>query len=149
METNNGLQRRDFHKLALASLGGIVAAGDSAIAHDAKKKGGKPMVSVDPALLLQEPHTCRGLNTCKTKGKGGNNACAGQGACATVKAHSCMGMNDCKGQGGCGGKKSPAKTDGKTTADAGKPGEGSDTKGSDTATRRAPKRRPAAKRSAC
>lgn len=102
MNSENGLQRRDFHKLALASMGGIVAAGDTAAAQDAKKDA-KPKVSVDPALLLQEPHTCRGINTCKTKGRGAKNACAGQGACATVKAHACQGMNDCKGQGGCGG----------------------------------------------
>jgi hypothetical protein len=52
---------------------------------------------------LQDPHVCRGINTCKNKGeKGTTNECAGQGHCATVKSHSCQGMNDCKGQGGCG-----------------------------------------------
>ena len=55
---------------------------------------------------MQDPHVCRGINTCKNKGKKGTtNDCAGQGHCATVKAHSCQGMNDCKGQGGCDGKK--------------------------------------------
>jgi hypothetical protein len=42
------------------------------------------------------------LNTCKGKGKGGGNDCAGQGKCATAEAHSCHGKNACKGQGGCG-----------------------------------------------
>ncbi|MDP2323581.1 MAG: hypothetical protein Q8N51_06075 [Gammaproteobacteria bacterium] len=57
---------------------------------------------MDPALLLADPNVCRGLNSCKGKGKG-DHACAGHGACATVKAHACNGMNECKGQGGCGG----------------------------------------------
>jgi len=57
---------------------------------------------VDPQLLTQEPHVCRGLNTCKGNGKGGENACAGQGACATAEPHACAGLNACKGQGGCG-----------------------------------------------
>jgi len=53
-------------------------------------------------FLMVEPHVCRGLNTCKGKGAGGENACAGQGACASAAAHSCNGENECKGQGGCG-----------------------------------------------
>lgn len=57
---------------------------------------------LQPSLLLEEPHTCCGLNTCKGKGKGGANACLGQGSCATANAHVCQGQNDCKGQGGCG-----------------------------------------------
>ncbi|HQU46202.1 MAG TPA: hypothetical protein PK867_25540, partial [Pirellulales bacterium] len=52
--------------------------------------------------LLVEPHVCRGLNTCKEKGAGKKNACAGQGTCATLKAHDCSGQNDCRGEGGCG-----------------------------------------------
>ncbi len=53
--------------------------------------------------LLEDPHVCRGINTCKNKGKTGTtNDCAGQAHCATVAAHDCNGMNDCKGQGGCG-----------------------------------------------
>ena len=85
--------RRDFTKLAAAALGGLVAG--TAMAED-KKEDDK----VNP--LLKEPHVCRGLNTCKGKGKGGENACAGQGVCATAKAHTCKGDNECKGQGGCG-----------------------------------------------
>lgn len=56
----------------------------------------------DPELLLQDKHVCRGLNTCKGKGKGGDNSCAGTGSCAIAEAHSCKGDNACKGQGGCG-----------------------------------------------
>ena len=55
------------------------------------------------ANILSEPHVCRGLNTCKGKGKGGDNSCAGTGQCATAAAHSCHGSNACKGQGGCDG----------------------------------------------
>jgi hypothetical protein len=52
---------------------------------------------------LEDPHVCRGINTCKNKGKKGTtNECAGQAHCATVAAHDCQGMNDCKGHGGCG-----------------------------------------------
>ncbi len=57
---------------------------------------------IQPSLILNDPHVCRGLNTCKGKGKGGTNSCAGQGACATVESHACNGLNDCKGHGGCG-----------------------------------------------
>ena len=56
------------------------------------------------SLLLEEPHVCRGLNSCMNKGASGENACAGQGSCATAAAHSCTGQNECKGQGGCGGE---------------------------------------------
>ncbi|MBW3543226.1 MAG: hypothetical protein KY476_23475 [Planctomycetes bacterium] len=95
------LGRRDFHKLTAAAFTGLVAgAGTSALAQD---DDGKKKLTVDPLLLSQEPHVCRGLNTCKGKGKGGDNACAGQGACTSVAAHACNGQNDCKGQGGCGG----------------------------------------------
>ena len=56
----------------------------------------------EPSPLLTGPHTCKGLNTCKGKGKDGKNECAGQGECATAEAHSCHGSNACKWQGGCG-----------------------------------------------
>ena len=84
--------RRDFfNKLAVAAGGGVLL-GAAGMARAADEK----------SLFLTEPHTCKGLNTCKGKGKGGKNDCAGQGACATAKAHSCHGHNECKGQGGCG-----------------------------------------------
>jgi hypothetical protein len=90
---NDGLTRREFAAMSLAALGGVAAGCQS------MDKGGG---AAGPALLLEEPHVCRGLNTCKGKGQGGANACAGQGACATAVAHSCAGQNACKGQGGCG-----------------------------------------------
>lgn len=100
--TSEPVQRRDFHKLTMAALGGLVA-GTAVSSAQAQKKDESPKLKVDPGLLLKDPHICRGLNTCKGKGKGEKNACAGQGACATAKAHDCKGMNSCKGDGGCGG----------------------------------------------
>lgn len=97
----SNLKRREFHKLTAAAIGGLLAGSGSLVA--AQEKEEKPKLSVDPALLLAEPHVCRGLNNCKGKGKGERNACAGQGACSVVTDHSCNGENDCKGMGGCGG----------------------------------------------
>lgn len=96
------LKRREFHRLTAAAFGGLLA-GTGGIAVAQEKKEEESKLKVDPALLLAEPHVCRGLNTCKGKGQGEQNACAGQGACAVVKEHSCNGENDCKGMGGCGG----------------------------------------------
>lgn len=98
---STSVKRREFHKLTMAAVGGLFAGTRVGFAQEKKEE--KPSISVDPAFLIQEPHVCRGLNSCKSKGKGKDNACAGQGACATVKVHSCNGQNDCKGQGGCGG----------------------------------------------
>jgi hypothetical protein len=92
------LNRRDFHKLAAAALGGLAAGAGLVNAED--KKEDKKTSKKNPLLL--EPHVCRGLNTCKTMGKGKKNDCAGMGACATAKAHTCKGENDCRGLGGCG-----------------------------------------------
>lgn len=89
------LSRRDFNKLTVAAFGGVLL-GTTLTGRAADKD------DHDPKLLLEEPHVCRGLNTCKEKGKGKNNACAGQGNCATADKHSCKGENACKGQGGCG-----------------------------------------------
>jgi hypothetical protein len=90
------MNRREFEKLAVAALGGLLAGATTATAQD-KKDTTKP-------LFLQEPHVCRGLNTCKGKDKTKKNDCAGMGQCATAKAHSCKGENDCAGLGGCGEK---------------------------------------------
>ena len=94
------MNRREFAKLASVALGGLVAgaglshAADAPAHKDAKKEG---------FPWLQDPHICRGINTCKNKGKAKTtNECAGQGHCATAKAHDCQGQNDCRGQGGCG-----------------------------------------------
>jgi hypothetical protein len=94
------LDRREFSRLTAAALGGLVAG--ASLTHGQEKKAEKKDETKNP--LLSEPHICRGLNTCKTKGKGGKNDCAGQGACASVKAHTCKGENDCRGFGGCGEK---------------------------------------------
>src|SRR5262249_27543357 len=63
--------RRDFsQQLTLAALGGLAAG---SIRQDSSKPALK--INVDPALLLDaDPHVCRGLNSCKGKGKGGGNA---------------------------------------------------------------------------
>ncbi|MGD9854493.1 MAG: hypothetical protein AB7U20_06030 [Planctomycetaceae bacterium] len=121
------VNRRDFTRLTAAAFGGIIAgaiagcgqkagtdsttggaaAGSGADAEPAgtAKVGdaGTDGAVEEVSLLLQEPHICRGLNTCAGKGQGGGNACAGQGTCATATAHTCAGLNECKGQGGCGG----------------------------------------------
>ena len=95
------LNRRQFTKLAMAALGGVLAG--AGIVDAAKDEDKKPKKK-DPKkeLLLQEPHICRGLNTCRNKGKGGKNACAGQGNCFTAPEHTCTGDNACAGLGGCG-----------------------------------------------
>lgn len=92
MNDINPSDRRNFlKKLAVGSLAGAVAgaATQAAAADD------------DKPIILQDPNVCRGLNTCKGKGKG-DHECAGQGACATAEKHDCKGENACKGQGGCG-----------------------------------------------
>src|SRR4051794_35883087 len=107
---NNDLNRRDFQKLAMAALGGLVAGAaahadekkDAAKDKDDKKEPKPKDEKKEP--LLQEPHVCRGLNTCKGLGKGGKNDCAGTSACATAKAHTCGGENACRGLGGLGGE---------------------------------------------
>lgn len=94
--TSANVTRREFGKLTAAAFSGVLLG--SALVGNAADKDAKP----DPKLLLEDPHTCRGLNTCKGKGQGKGNACAGQGNCATAEKHSCKGENACKGQGGCG-----------------------------------------------
>jgi len=118
------MNRRDFTKLVMAALGGALAgagAVHAAANDDDKDKKGKKPKAKDPKkpLLLQEPHICRGLNTCKNKGKSGKNACAGQGTCATAKAHTCSGDNECRGLGGCG--KTPGENDCKGKGECGVP----------------------------
>ena len=102
------LNRRDLCRLALAALGGLTAGtlagcGGARTQTAAGKKDEEDKEADATPRLLQDPHVCRGINTCKNKGKKGTtNECAGQAHCATVAAHDCNGMNDCKGQGGCG-----------------------------------------------
>ena len=89
------MDRRDFHKLTTAALGGL-AAGSLAGCNR-----GAPMQTAETPKQA-ELHLCRGLNDCKGQGKDGKNDCRGQGACATTKEHTCGGQNECKGLGGCG-----------------------------------------------
>ena len=106
------LNRRDLNRLALAALGGLAAGllpgcGPAASTGPENPAGAgagdKDKGSDKTPRLLQDPHVCRGINTCKNKGKKGTtNECAGQAHCATVAAHDCNGLNDCKGLGGCG-----------------------------------------------
>jgi hypothetical protein len=89
------LSRRDFGKLALAALAGI-SAGATVVGAEDKK------AASEKSPLLNDPHVCRGLNTCKGKGADKKNSCAGTGQCATAAHHGCGSQNECKGQGGCG-----------------------------------------------
>jgi hypothetical protein len=91
------LSRRDFSKLTMAAFGGLMAgAAGCGKGKEGVPEGKEPSV----AYLLEEPHVCRGLNTCANQGVSAKNACAGQGTCATAKQHECAGENECKGQGG-------------------------------------------------
>jgi len=111
---DNGLDRRDFHKLTVAALGGMIAGtaiGCRSGSAPAVKDSSASTASTAPEggtlseaekLIIDEPHTCRGLNSCKNLGRGKDNACAGQGTCASIADSTCGGNNECKGQGGCG-----------------------------------------------
>ena len=115
---NPNMSRRDVNRLVVAAMGGLVTGVYSGCSGQ-QAGDGKPAATTRPSpetkpqaeiaaadnqpRLLQDPHVCRGINTCKNKGKPGTkNSCAGEAHCATVPAHDCNGMNDCKGQGGCG-----------------------------------------------
>jgi hypothetical protein len=121
--TSPDMNRRDFTRWSAAAFGGVVAgsiagcAGESGTdapaggdvggggAMDAEEGGAAATPAEgghDVAYLLEEPHVCRGLNTCEGKGQGGENACAGQGTCHNANKHTCHYENECKGQGGCG-----------------------------------------------
>ena len=102
------LNRRDVTRLALAALGGLVTGALAGCGGNPTTEGKAPADAGSGeklSRLLEDPHVCRGINTCKNKGKKGTtNECAGRAHCATVTAHDCNGMNACKGQGGCGNK---------------------------------------------
>lgn len=108
--TDPNLKRRDFSKLTLAALGGLVSGTvigcsdktdtDKPSAEGTGHEAGAPDHDADGGGETElAEHACRGLNDCKSA----DNDCRGQGSCAT-KAwhHDCAGMNECKGQGGCG-----------------------------------------------
>ena len=96
--SNSEIDRRTFNQLTAAALGGIAAGSLAGCGGD--KPAAKPASTGTSAVA--DVHLCRGLNDCKGKGKGGDNACRGQGACATAKEHTCGGKNECKLLGGCG-----------------------------------------------
>jgi len=99
--SNSEIDRRTFNQLTAAALGGIAAGSLAGCGGD--KPGAKPAAPANTgATAVADVHLCRGLNDCKGKGKGGDNACRGQGACATAQKHTCHAQNDCRGQGGCG-----------------------------------------------
>ena len=113
--SNDGLARRDFHKLTLAALGGVISGAAVGCGGGTPPNGGVPKpggttpaapadvtLSDGEKLIIDEPHTCRGLNSCKNLGRSKENACAGQGSCASIADAACAGNNECKGQGGCG-----------------------------------------------
>ncbi|MES2791820.1 MAG: hypothetical protein V4719_19525 [Planctomycetota bacterium] len=120
--SSNELNRRDFHRLSMAAMGGVMAG---SFVGCEQKPAVPPTAAMPPATTdvaatgdaagEKEWHLCRGLNDCKGKGGGataGKNECAGQGECASVKEHGCSGENECKGQGGCG--ENPAANECKT-----------------------------------
>jgi hypothetical protein len=96
------MDRRDFHKLTTAALGGLAAG--SVLGCGKKDTAGPaaPAGGGEVTLAKADVHLCRGLNDCKGLGKDGKNDCRGQGICATAREHTCGGQNDCKGLGGCG-----------------------------------------------
>lgn len=94
------LSRRDFQRLTAASIGGLLVGANLRSATAQEKKKDKENEKKNP--LLEEPHACRGLNTCKMKDKTKKNDCAGMGACFSAGKHECKGQNACRGQGGCG-----------------------------------------------
>jgi hypothetical protein len=119
MPESSDLNRRDFHKLSMAAMGGVLAG--SLAGCDAKPAGNPPATGGqgagqapetprakkgsdgDSEIAAADVHVCRGLNACKNQGAGGKNECAGLGDCATASTHhACGGQNACKGQGGCG-----------------------------------------------
>jgi hypothetical protein len=97
------LDRRDFHKLTTAALGGLAAGTILGCSNKGAPDKMAPPGVGDAVLAKAEVHLCRGLNECKGQGKDGKNTCRGQGTCATAKEHTCGGQNECKGLGGCGG----------------------------------------------
>ena len=115
------INRRDFSRLTFAAFGGMVAGSmigcqkQAPPAPKAAEAGSETKddhadhdhadddkSDKDVSLLMNEPHVCRGLNSCKGTFAGVENDCAGLGACASVAEHACSGANECKGQGGCG-----------------------------------------------
>lgn len=99
--------RRDFHRLTAAALGGLAAGQALGCRRQAAGPGASPEAQgpgeqAAGKTMAAELHLCRGLNDCKGLGADKQNDCRGLGTCATVRHHTCGGQNDCKGLGGCG-----------------------------------------------
>ncbi len=109
--------RRQFHQLTLAAFGGILAGATvgcekgpqpnstgKSPANPSPTESAPKLVLTDKQveLLTDDVHTCRGLNTCKGKGRSKENECAGQGTCASIADAACGGSNECATLGGCG-----------------------------------------------
>lgn len=110
------IDRREFHRLAQAALGGLLA-GSALSCEQSPPPAANPAApdgsgagsgatgsgaAGTGAVAAAELHLCRGLNACQGQGGNGDNACAGQGSCATYEHHECGTQNACRGQGGCG-----------------------------------------------
>ena len=102
MKTN----RRNFNKIILASIGGLLAGVQLASSYGYSRDGRAPAGVADAG---GDKHVCKGMNACKGQGGcktgdagcAGKNSCKGHGGCATSAKHECSGKNACKGQGGC------------------------------------------------
>ena len=82
------LNRRDVTRLALAALGGLVTGALVGCGGNPTTEGKTPADTGKGTAqgtgsgeklsrLLEDPHVCRGINTCKNKGKKGTaNECA-------------------------------------------------------------------------
>lgn len=110
----DNVNRRDFNKLTVAAMGGLMAgsfAGCGGDKTDKTEKTGKTDENAegngegkkdDVLAAWTSKHVCRGLNACKGQGADKMNECAGKGTCATVEHHTCHYKNSCKNLGGCG-----------------------------------------------
>lgn len=107
MDAHESIDRRAFHQLTTAAfLGAAAGLTETAAVAAEPKPATKPLKPADRGNpLLLEPNICRGLNTCKGKGRGdgrgGANQCVGTSTCALVATHICAGNNECRGQGAC------------------------------------------------
>lgn len=103
------IQRRDFNKMLLAAVGGVITGATVGCGGGEKKGDGKNGGGKD---VKSDAHICKGQNGCEKKGncKSGDKGCKGlntckkNGGCASKEwAHECAGKNKCAGQGGCKG----------------------------------------------
>ncbi len=81
------MRRRDFNKMMIAAVGGVLAGAEAARAQ-----------TLDDAIAAKSAgHECKGKNSCKGKGgcKSGDGSCKGK--------NTCKGKGGCKGYGSCAG----------------------------------------------